>query len=96
VADGLDDQALVRLPGDEGRAEVAAGEQPGQRVHAQVAALLVGAVALEAVLGQDRPDFRLKELGRGGGHRGGFLVAARPGGAGEGEQHGQAAQQAKS
>ena len=77
VATAFDQQALVRLAGDDGRAGVAAGQQAGPGVEPQPALLLVRAVAALALLDQDRADVRLEEpdrlrgglVGRGDGRR---------------------------
>ena len=66
VADRLDQQALLRVAGDDDGAGLAAVHHAGLRVEPQVALVLLGAVAWIAVLGQERPDGRLEELDGGG------------------------------
>ena len=75
VAHGLDEEALVRLPGDNGGAGVAAFEHGGAGVEEEAALefLRAGAVAFVAALGEQGADALLEELevfggevGRGG------------------------------
>ena len=61
MADRRDEQALLGLARDDRRARVAAREHRGARVEPQARLLLLGPVALDAVLDQDRPDLRLEE-----------------------------------
>src|SRR5262249_43982892 len=56
AGDGLDEQALATLAGDESRARVATAEGGRRRVETQAGALFLGAVAGVAVLGQERFD----------------------------------------
>ncbi len=58
LGDALVQLALVQLAGDDGAFLGAVAEEPGLRVEAEVglALVLVGAVTLEAVVGQDRLD----------------------------------------
>src|SRR5439155_26765203 len=62
------EQALFRMAGHDGGTGFAAREHVAERIEAQAALrfLDVGAVALEALLGEHRPDLRLEELGGGG------------------------------
>ena len=58
------------MSGHDDGTDLAAFKDVGLGVEAQAGFLLLGSVALEAVLGQDRPDFLLEELELGGGrHR---------------------------
>ena len=61
VADRRDEQALLGLARHDRRPRVAAGEHRGPRVEPEARLLLVRPVALDAVVGQDRPDLRLEE-----------------------------------
>ena len=72
VADGFDEEALVRLTGDDGGAGVAAFERAGAGVEEEAAFefLRAGAVALVATLGQQGADALLEELGVLGGEGG--------------------------
>jgi hypothetical protein len=65
VPDGLNEQALGRVPRHDGRATVAAGAQPVPGVQPQPAAelLRLGGVALVTVRGKDRLDLLAKEAG---------------------------------
>ena len=74
MADGLDEQAFLRIAGDDGRAGVAAGEHGLAGIEHEPALDFISlvAVAFEAAVGKDRADFLLKErdslpLARGGG-----------------------------
>ena len=64
VADRLDEQGFVRLVRDHGGAAVAALQEVGQVVDAQLALLLLGGVAVVAGFGQDRADPGLEKLQR--------------------------------
>src|SRR5579883_2795839 len=66
LLDRLDDQALAGLARDGRRPAVAPLEERCAAREAQAALRPVGAVALLALLGEDRPDRLLEELGRGG------------------------------
>ena len=66
AADGLEQQALLGLAEDDGRAGVAALEQGLARVEPQAAALLLRAVAGDALLDQHGADVLLEELDAGG------------------------------
>src|SRR5262249_17024687 len=61
VPDGAEEQALLGCGGIEHWPTVASAAQPRSRVQAQPAALLLGAVALLAVLDQDGSNLRLEE-----------------------------------
>ncbi len=78
VPHGREEQALGRLAGDNRRARVAAAEQGLPRIDAEVALLLVGAVALLARFDQQRANLSLEEFFGGGGRCG--LFSARRGG----------------
>ena len=64
MADGQDERARVRArPATiAGPSDVAPLEHRLARVEPEARRLLVGAVALTAMLGQDRPDLRLEPL----------------------------------
>ena len=66
IADGLDEQALLRGSGHDGGPGVAAREQSraGIRAKAALQLLAISGMALEAVLGEDGPDALLEELRR--------------------------------
>ena len=59
----MDELALVRVAGDDDRADVGALEQRGFRVEAQIRRAVFGAVARHAILGQHGADVFLEELG---------------------------------
>ena len=63
----VDQQALVRLAGHDGRSGVAAGQQAQARIEAQATLLLVGTVAFVARVCQQRPDLFLEEFQIGSG-----------------------------
>ena len=69
VADGFDEQAFVRLAGDDGGAGVAALHPTVARVEREAAfdLLRARAVALVTILDQDRTDLGLEEVGLRGG-----------------------------
>ena len=62
VVDGVDQQAILGVAGNDGRAGRAAGQDGRPRVEPQAALLLVGAVTSLAPRREDRPDFLLEEL----------------------------------
>ena len=66
-----DEQTFRGLAGDDGRPVVAAFGEARGRVEAQTGRRLVGAVALDALVGQDGADLGLEEgvVGRRGGER---------------------------
>ncbi len=75
MLDGRDEQALARLARHGRRAAVAPLEHRIPAREAQPAFRLVAAVALLALLGQERPDLLLEELGRAGVVRAGRRLA---------------------
>ena len=72
---GLDQDALLRVPRDDGRPFFAAFEQAVAVIEAQVAFLLLGVVAFVAFRDEHRADLRFEEFhvrrlevgGQGGG-----------------------------
>jgi len=73
IAHDLDHQALLRLARDDRRMlGLAALDHRREGIEAQAALELLGlvAVALVALLGEQRADAALEELGRGGSRRG--------------------------
>ena len=63
LANGVNEIAIVRIAGDDDGAGIGALEEGRFGVEAQSAALLVGAVAGHAIVGQHGADARLEELG---------------------------------
>jgi hypothetical protein len=61
VANGADQQALLRVADDDRGTGIATLEHRFARVEAE-AALLVGGVTVETRLNEQRPDLRLEEL----------------------------------
>jgi hypothetical protein len=59
---GLEEEAPLRVPGDDGRTFFAALEQGLAMVEPEVALLLLGVMALVAFRDEHRPDPRLEEL----------------------------------
>jgi hypothetical protein len=86
VADGLDEERLVGLAGDDGGAGVAAGEGGFAGVEEEAAFyFFVLTVALVTVLGEDGADFGFEEFEVGGGEAGvaiGRMAGGHVGGAG--------------
>ena len=66
IADGPDEQALLRGARHDGGTGVAAREQSGAGIRAKAALqlLAISGMALEAVFGEDGPDALLEELRR--------------------------------
>src|SRR5262249_14514704 len=62
IVNGIDQQAFIRLAGDDDGAGLSAAEQGGTRVEAKVATLLRGPVTGEAVAGQQRAHLLLEKL----------------------------------
>ena len=62
VADGIDDEALLEIAGNDRRAGVAPFEHRLAGIEPQLGELLDRAVALEAVFDEERADAGFKEL----------------------------------
>ena len=89
VADGLDQEALLGLAGEQGRAGVATFQGVGQAIEPQAPLGLALAVAREAAVGQQRADLRLEE--RDPRRIGGVLSV----GQGKGQHEGQGGQRSR-
>src|SRR5262249_40925355 len=66
VIDRFDEQTLLRVAGDDGRAGVAVLQHGVARIKAQAARVLLPAVTFEAVVHEDWPNRFLEELVGGG------------------------------